>query len=65
MLNEQKLLDLIASEPLIRTKELMNRFECDIDEIDEALAPLLKAKRVLSQPVRSPSGQPATGYTIA
>jgi hypothetical protein len=65
MLDESKMLDLIASEPLIRTKELMDRLDCDIDVIEEALAPHLKSGHISAQPVRSPSGKPATGYKIA
>lgn len=65
MLDEQKMLDLIASEPLIRTKELMDRLDCDIDQVDEALAPHLASGRIVPQDVRGPTGLRAIGYKIA
>lgn len=61
---QQKLLHIIAAEPGIRTKELMDRLECDIDEIDDALAPHLASHTITSHPVLSPKGLKATGYKM-
>lgn len=60
-----KLLQLIAAKPRIRTMELADQLNHDIDDIDDALAPLLESGAIVPIPVIAPSGRSATGYQLS
>lgn len=63
--DEQKLLQLIASEPMIRTVALADRLNHDIEEIDDALLPLINRGRITAHEVTAPNNRRATGYTLS
>lgn len=63
--DEQKLLQLIASEPQIRTVALADRLDCDMQEVEDALLPMINRGRIIAQPVLAPNNRRATGYTLS
>lgn len=65
MLDEQKMLQLIASEPMLRTVQLADRLDCDIDDIEDALLPMVNRGRVVRHEVIAPDKRRASAYTLS
>jgi hypothetical protein len=64
MLDEKKLLELIAASPRIRTMELVDKLDCEFSELEPLLLQQVAAGKLVAQPVSAPNGRQATGYTV-
>jgi hypothetical protein len=65
MLDEKRLLELIAASPLIRTMELVDKLDCEFCELEPLLQQEVAAGNLVAQPVTGPNGRRATGYSVS
>lgn len=63
--NVQRMLDLIHQKPGIRTVEISDRLDCEIDELNEVLLEQASRGVIARHQVTAPNGRNATAYTIA
>lgn len=61
----KKILDLIAQKPGIRTVEIAEEVDCDVDHVDFAIAGQLKHREVIAEQIMAPNGRPQNKYRMA
>ena len=64
MLNIEKMFVLIAARPMIRTVEIADIIDCDIDQVQPALQPHVDCGDLALTEVTAPNGRPANAFTI-
>lgn len=63
MTNEQ-ILELIGKRPHIRTIEIVDRLDCDIDVLQQRLEDLVALNLITAYKVIAPNNRPATAYAL-
>lgn len=63
MTNEQ-ILELIGAKPGIRTIEIVDRLDCEIDVLQKRLEDLVALNLITAYKVTAPNNRPATAYTL-
>jgi len=58
----KSMLTLIARNPAIRTVEIADHIDCDVDQVQPLLQPMIDAGEILLIPVTAPNGRPANGF---
>jgi hypothetical protein len=59
------ILDLIAKQPGIRTVEIADLVDCDVDMVDKAIKAQIDAGVILVEAVHAPNGHPTSSYRHA
>src|SRR5881628_3877110 len=65
MLDETKIMRLIAATPMIRTVQLADALDSDITEVEDFLLPFVNRGRIVAVPVMAPNNRKATGYQLS
>lgn len=61
----EKALYLIAQRPMIRSVEIADIIDCDIDQVEPALQSRISARLIVVHPITAPNGRPANGYEFS
>lgn len=61
----KRILDLIAQKPGIRTVEIADEVDCDVDHVDFAIAGHLDRREVIAEQIMAPNGRPQNKYRMA
>lgn len=65
MLDEKKVMRLIARTPMIRTVQIADALDSDINEVEDFLLPLVNRGHIVAVPVMAPNNRKATGYHLS